>query len=237
MVGAEPSSPDRTNPMAWGCYPMVPWAGRVADGSFEFDGTTHQLPTTLPPHAIHGTAYVSTWSLMESSDTTLIMRLDLGDPWPLGGRVEQRAELGSDQLRLELEVTATESPMPAMAGWHPWFRRTIDGCEAPVDLGFGPASVWELDDRAIPTGALVEAPPPPWDHCFTDLASEPALRWGDELELRLSSNCTDWVIYTPDHAVCVEPQTAAPDSFNRTPDFLQPGESLLATFTIDWQVN
>ena len=26
------------DPMRWGCYPMVPWAGRVRDGRFELDG-------------------------------------------------------------------------------------------------------------------------------------------------------------------------------------------------------
>lgn len=228
LVEAEP------NPMGWGAYPMVPWAGRVADGRFDFAGTTHQLPITLMPHAIHGTGYVSSWTLDEATENTVSMHLDLVDPWPFGGRVEQRAHLNDGALRLELEVAALRVPMPAMAGWHPWFRRQIDGCASAVDLEFGPGKIWQLDDRAIPTGELIDAPPAPWDHCFAELEKDPVLRWGDELELRLTSNCSDWVIYTPDHAVCVEPQTSAPDSFNRSPDVIQPGESLLATFTIAW---
>lgn len=29
--------------IAWGCYPMVPWAGRVRDGRFRFEGREYQL--------------------------------------------------------------------------------------------------------------------------------------------------------------------------------------------------
>lgn len=232
--GAELLVEEEANPMGWGSYPMVPWAGRVADGRFDFGGVTHELPITLPPHAIHGTAYVSAWILDDATSNEATMHLDLIEPWPLGGRVEQRVRLSDSQLHLELEVTATTSSMPAMAGWHPWFRRKIEGCDESVDLAIGRAKVWELDDRAIPTGSLIDPPLRPWDHCFTELEAEPVLRWGNKLQVRLSSNCSQWVIYTPDHAVCVEPQTSAPDAFNRSPDVLQPGESLLATFSIDW---
>jgi len=51
----------RENPMAWGCYPMAPWAGRVRRGRFRFRDRTHALPITLPPHAIHGTTYTRPW--------------------------------------------------------------------------------------------------------------------------------------------------------------------------------
>ncbi len=234
IEGRELLVAEEPNPMGWGSYPMVPWAGRVADGRFTFDGVTHQLPITLEPHAIHGTGYLSPWELVEHSSSGVAMQLDLIEPWPLGGHVAQRAKLTDEQLHIELEVTATSAAMPAMAGWHPWFRREIEDCERPLDLRFGPAQVWEMDDRAIPTGALVDPPPSPWDHCFTNLEAEPVLRWGDTLELRLSSNCTEWMIYTPDHAVCVEPQTSAPNSFNRSPDVIEPGESLTATFSLRW---
>ena len=34
--------------LLWGCYPMVPWAGRVRDGRFGFDGEEYQLELDLP---------------------------------------------------------------------------------------------------------------------------------------------------------------------------------------------
>jgi SAM-dependent methyltransferase len=40
---------------------MVPWAGRVRRGGFQFEGVEHQLECDLPPHAIHGTCYRRPW--------------------------------------------------------------------------------------------------------------------------------------------------------------------------------
>jgi galactose mutarotase-like enzyme len=34
--------------------------------------------------------------------------------------------------------------------------------------------------------------------------------------------------------VCVEPQTAPPDVFNRTPTLVEPGHPLIATMTFTW---
>ena len=77
-------------------------------------------------------------------------------------------------------------------------------------------------------------PPGPWDDCFTELAHEPVLRWGD-FSLRLSSSADHWVVYDgPEHAICVEPQTGAPDAHNSAPDVLDTGEHQLTTFTLVW---
>lgn len=49
------------DPLRWGCYPMAPWAGRLCEGRFEYEGETFQMPLTLPPHAIHGTVHQRGW--------------------------------------------------------------------------------------------------------------------------------------------------------------------------------
>ena len=40
-----------SGPVAWGCYPMVPWAGRVRDGVLRWRGEEHRLPTDVSPAA------------------------------------------------------------------------------------------------------------------------------------------------------------------------------------------
>jgi aldose 1-epimerase len=229
--------------LQWGAYPMVPWAGRVADGRFPFAGATHQLPTNLPPHAAHGTGFVSSWSVLDHTGDRIDLAMDLTEPWPFGGRVTQRIELKPDSLRLAMTVTAGEVAMPAMVGWHPWFNRFVgrpDGVAAEAELQFHPGSMYELDRRAIPTGRLVDPPPRPWDNCFTGVANGaddgPALIWPGVAELRLSSSCDHWVVYDrPGHAICVEPQSAAPDVFNRDPTVLDPGDRLEAWFSLTWR--
>lgn len=233
--------PHGPQPIAWGLYPMAPWAGRIRGGRFTAGGVDHQLPLTLPPHAIHGTAYTSDrWRLVEPpSAGTAALAVDLGDPWPWPARVGQRFELAPDRLRLELTVTNCAAPgsvpMPASLGWHPWFRRRVGGADA--ELRFEAASMFELDADGIPTGRLVPPPPGPWDDCFTDLAGPPVVTWPGVVELTLVSGCSCWVVYDrPHHALCVEPQTDAPDAANRHPRCeLAPGEALAAWFEIRWR--
>lgn len=228
----------RSMALQWGSYPMVPWAGRVADGRFHFAGQLHELPTNLPPHSAHGVGFTSSWVVVDQSRSTVQLELELAKPWPFGGQVVQRFELGPESLLIELSVNAGEVAMPMMAGWHPWFNRFIggrDGSPVEAELRFGATSMYELDDRAIPTGRLVPPPAGPWDNCFTGVEQDPVLSWPGLVELRLSSSCDHWVVYDqPGHAVCVEPQSDAPDAFNRSPTVLAAGDRLDAWFRLDW---
>ncbi len=216
----------------WGSFPMVPYAGRVAGGRFSMEETEYTLPITKPPNAIHGTAWSQSWERI--SDTE--MQADLGSDWPLGGTVTQSVELTNDHLEVVLAVTADDRAMPAMVGWHPWFRRRLlqdPACSA--ELSFEAATMYQLDDVMIPTGQRVEPSAGPWDSCFTDVAEPLSVTWPGVVRLDLTSSCDHWVIYNrPDHAVCVEPQSDAPDAFNRTPTILEPGQSLSESFRLAW---
>ncbi len=233
--------------LRWGSYPMAPWAGRIRHGRFAFGGLDHQLPINHPPHAIHGTAFGTPWRLeadpLASDPTERVMVLDLGDPWPYPARLEQRASLHPDHLTVELRLVPCDEPMPAMLGWHPWFRRTIGGVDA--ELTFEAGAMVALDDELIPTGELVPVPPGPWDNPFLDVRSPPVIRWPGIGSLSLTSSCPCWVIYTePAHALCVEPQTAVPDVVNRPPGhrldasgpppIATPDQALTATMTLSW---
>ncbi len=216
--------------LMWGCYPMVPWVGRVDRGIFEFDGRSHQMPINLPPHSIHGTGLTNEWT--EEAPGTL--RLDLSDPWPFGGVARTHAELHSDSLTITISVTAGHQAMPAVVGWHPVFRKHIGSASAA--LTFEPRRMWLRDSDGIPTGDHVSVPPGPWDDCFVGVSSNPSISWGDDLAVTLESATDTWVVYdeTP-YAICVEPQTGPANAFNH-PDclVLQPGETLALPFTIRW---
>jgi aldose 1-epimerase len=134
---------------------------------------------------------------------------------------------------LELTVEADHA-MPAMVGWHPWFRRRLD-LGPPVALEFVAEAMLVRDDDGIPTGATVPPPPGPWDDCFTGVGQPIVMAWGDELSLELRSSCSHWVAYTePDHAACVEPQSGPPDAFNQAPQIVEPGAALTHWFEVRW---
>lgn len=228
-------------PIAWGSFPMVPFAGRVRDGWFEFRGRRRELPTDMPPHAIHGTVLDRRWEALDDHTITT----ELGPSWPFAGRAVQRFELEAGRFTSRLELHADE-PMPASIGWHPWFRRrppraASGGIQSPepgpLELEFEAGAMFRRDASGIATSELVVPPPPgPWDDCFTDLRRPPVLRWTGFLELTIDSDCPMWVVYTvPVDALCVEPQSAPPDALNTGPTLVEPGRPLIAEMVWTWR--
>lgn len=218
------------SPIEWGLYPMAPYAGRVRNGRFEFDGQTYELPRILGAHAIHGTVYLQEWE--QDNESTFVTTLD--PPWPFPGFVRQEVHLGDGFLRLRLEVHATEGPMPASCGWHPWFRRAIDN--SPLQLDFRPEYMLPRDAEGIVVQEEAEVPEGPWDDCFGGITAPPVLKWPGFLELTMTSDCNWWVAYDErDYAVCVEPQTAPPDALNNAPPTARPGNPLVANARLQWR--
>jgi aldose 1-epimerase len=231
-------------PLAWGCYPMVPWAGRLRDGILRWDGAEHRFPVDLlPPHAIHGTLLETAWTVVEAGSDVATLAADLVAPWPFGGRAVQRLRLEPNRLNVELQVEAGERPMPAIVGWHPWFPRVLrDGAGEPVgdpvvvDLAAGGMLVRGAD--GLPTGEVARPiPPGPWDDSFVELAGPPGVHWPGVLELRVESECPFWVVFNErEEGVCVEPQTGPPDGLNTGPHaVVQPGRPLTASMSITWR--
>lgn len=216
------------DPLLWGSYPMVPYAGRIRHGRFEWEGRTVRLPVNLEPHAIHGSGFVSTWDVLDEGRDHVELQTSLS--WSLGGRAHQHLQLTPDALVCVLTVTADSDPMPVTLGWHPWFRKPLS-----ADLRF--ARMYAKDDEGIPTGELVEPRPQPWDDCFVEPLGPLVMQVTPMVAVTVSSDCDHWVVYTaPEHATCVEPQSGPPDAANRgTATVLQPGDMLQRTMTIAWQ--
>jgi aldose 1-epimerase len=216
--------------LRWGSYPMVPWAGRLRDGRFTFDGTSYAVPANLGPHAIHGTAFTAPWEVLDVG----VDHVELGCPltWALGGTAHQHLQLGPDGLVCVLSAMAGGQAMPATLGWHPWFVK-------PVHDRLSFDSMYLRDDDYVPTGLLVTPPERPWDDCFVGAHHPLQLDVpgnGGSVRVTVSSDCDHWVVYDqPEHATCVEPQSGPPDAFNiGGATRLEPGEMLQRTMTLRW---
>ncbi len=225
-------------PIRWGCYPMVPFPGRIRDGRFTFRGHAIQLPTNLPPHAIHGTVFERPWTVVGPDRLTI----DLGPDWPFAGRVEQSFQLRPGGLTVELALEADEA-MPGAVGWHPWFRRVLTGTpdrplppSPPIELQFEAERMYVRGKDGLPTGAVAAPGPHPWDDCFIDLKADPRVGWPGVLALELRSSADHWVVYDESaDGICVEPQTAPPDFPNIAPRTVEPGTPLRATMDWGWR--
>ncbi|WP_414610559.1 aldose epimerase [Stenotrophomonas pavanii] len=228
LVDAQQAGPAA---IAWGCYPMVPWAGRIRRGQFRFDGAPHALPLNFGGHAIHGVGFTRPWQVerMEAATATLSLALPCDRYWPFGGVATQEVALQPQRLQLRLSVQAGERAMPAVLGWHPWFLK-------PERLLFSPRAMYPRDGEGIATLPCVSPAHGPWDDCFIADSCITLLRGGQRLRLR--SDHDHWVVYDgASHATCVEPQSGPPDGFTLAPHRLEPGQRLALTFELAWSVD
>lgn len=231
----------------WGCVPGIPWAGPVANARIEDLGL--DLQATAGPHALHGVAYDQPWSVDRSAGNAVELLCPLPrDRWPLGGLAAQRITLTRGSLGLEIQVQAGADPMPVAVGWRPWFRRPDKG---DMVLVVDSTAVLETIDGLIPTGDVAKVTRKldlargaklgrrRLDHAYVDVAEPVTIRWPDlALTMELPSRDATVVVSTPDHGVCVEPQTAWPDPFARSERsgvvHLGPGEIFSAGTRWTW---
>ena len=214
--------------MGWGSFPMTPWAGRVRDGRFRFDGANYRLPINLPPHAIHGTTFIAEWEVLDAGRDHCELQVALD--WPFGGTAHQHIHLHERGLNCLLTVYANALPMPAVVGWHPCFVKPIS-----ADLEFTQMYRRDLDHMAVPV--LIDPVPHPWDDCFTGPLAPLRLHYPG-MTLTVSSDCDHWVVFDElADALCVEPQSGPPDAFNiGGAARLEPGDLLQRRMSFQWAV-
>jgi aldose 1-epimerase len=210
-------------PIYWGCYAMVPWAGRLANGRIPTADGEVRLQPNLPPSAIHGLGFDKEWMIVEQSEAAVTMKCALrGHGWPFGGEARQVVRLEPDALALELELADYTRAGPAGLGWHPWFLRPAAGDMA---VRLDASEVLVLDADNVPTGKvrrvaeaedLRQGPPLAdrrLDHVYVGARGPAILRWPDlELAMESDKSLTTVVVHTPPEGICVEPQTMWPNA-------------------------
>lgn len=239
----------------WGCYPMVPWAGRLSNGRIPTNHGEVRLEPNLPPSAIHGLGFDKSWEIVERSESAVTMMCELrGLGWPFGGRALQTLRLEVGRLELELEVGGYTKAGPAGLGWHPWFTRPPRG---DVELCVDASEVLVLDADQVPTGEVRRVTPSEdlrsgpslgdrrLDHVYIRTKGPVLVRWPDlELRIECDTSLQTVVVHTPAEGICVEPQTMWPNApllaaagvsgtGLRT---LEPGDSLSASERWTWRV-
>jgi aldose 1-epimerase len=239
----------------WGCYPMVPWAGRLLHGRIPTSDGEVRLVPNLGPSAIHGLGFDKSWDIIERSETAVTMMCELrGLGWPFGGRALQTLTLRPKSLELGLEVGGYAKAGPVGIGWHPWFTRPPSG---DLDLRVDASEVLVLDANGVPTGEVRRVSPSEdlrsgprlgdrrLDHVYVRTKGPAILRWPDlELRIAFDRSLQTVVVHTPPEGVCVEPQTMWPNApllaaagvRDTGLRMLEPGETFSASEEWIWKV-
>ncbi len=224
------------HPFGWGSYVMAPFAGRIRGGRFSWEGEDYELPLNFfGQHAIHGTTTDTPWTHLSGGAEWAMIGTRLGAPWPFGGSVTHLMHLSAWSLTQTITIAAGNSDMPASLGWHPWFRRRLErGHGLEMDADTGAAQMLIRDDEYIPSGKLVPVPPRPWDDCFVGMG-DVSLRWPGALRLDVEHDCSHVVLFDPEHAICVEPQSGPPNGVNLDPAGARLAAGSVLEHTVTWR--
>lgn len=229
------------HPVEFGMYPMAPWAGRLRDNriteaqrtTWGITGSGDYTPlVSYPPWAIHGTCHLAPVDSWDSTEGTVTMRQRIPD-WPASLVTEWRI----DGLRAESRLTVeADEPTPALLGWHPWFRSTIDREQA----------TWSLTgELAVREGAFATGEWVPWvdgsrrvDEAFHVPDRRVTVTWG-ERALTIRNSDPWFVIFDErEEAFCIEPQDGPPNVFDTPlrgdPPVARPGAPRTMTTTWEW---
>lgn len=217
----------------YGCFPMVPWVGRLGNATLVFEGESYALPMNKPPHALHGMSCFSAWQIIETSPTHAIFSMELDSPWPWKGSVTQTIKLDADTLIVSLIIYSNGDKFPAAAGWHPWFSKWIGNTEyvkkAPIGCADDELQVcfnadWqeEAGDNELLTGKRIAIQSGPWDDCFGfNGGMSASLCWPEKVCLDMSSEGNYMVVFNKQQdATCVEPLTGIPNGVNIRADYV-----------------
>ncbi len=241
-----------------GSFIMAPWVNRIRDGRLVTPDGTHRMPIDAPPHAIHGLVRDQSWIIKEQTDSAIELEIALSEPWPYAGRLEYSISLNGQSLVQTMRLIAASDEtraFPGSVGWHPWFNVTLgsDPVVAKADI----SAHWELTNMGTATGKLSITDVTtrlrngtPFavrevDGCFLRNPNGTAVLSWPELTFTISGSeeITHLMFFSPEHALCVEPQTCTIDAaqlaergIENTGHVLVDRENpLVATTTWSWE--
>ncbi|WP_241242042.1 aldose 1-epimerase [Sphingobium algorifonticola] len=221
-----------TDPLEMACFPLVPYANRIAHGQFRFDGQNYRLPRNFGahPHSLHGVGWTSHWSVEAATANCATLVHDHAGTadWPWAYRAVQIIRIYADSLAMTLSVrNCAGTPAPAGLGFHPYFTAS-----KAMRLRFTAAGLWQsaapdwlpLDhDRADALGNWSDGAPATGttliDNCYSGWSGIATLDDDNEQSVSLTAEGATWLhLYRPPdaHFVCLEPVSHMPDAINRT---------------------
>jgi aldose 1-epimerase len=197
-----------------GMYPMAPWAGRIRGNEVRLPGASHRFTENFAPWAIHGLVLDEPFDVIDHQANRLVLERQFGAAWPFDGGVRSSWALGDSGLETTLEIYSSAGEFPAVAGWHPWFLRSVSDSIGEWSTDCSEILVRGAD--ALPTGtrAGFDAARGPFDDALTG-GTRIRVQWPGALILDIENSHPWYVVYdATDDFICIEPQTGPPDGLS-----------------------
>lgn len=139
---------------------LFPFANRIEDGTYTFEGETYQIPCNEPEknNAIHGLLYTRTFEVYEqkifSSAAIITLRYQhdgtsQGFPFPFDFYITYTFAETELNVKMKVVNTGTKT-FPFTIGWHPYFN-SENLYESTIDFN-GEEEYTTTDDRSLTNG-------------------------------------------------------------------------------------
>jgi aldose 1-epimerase len=230
-----PTGPEARDVLQAACFPLVPFANRIAEGRMRFRGREIVLPPdpAARPHAHHGHGWRRPWRVVEKTDVLATLEYrHVPDEWPWAYVATQSIALVDGGAQIELSVTnRSDEHMPAGLGLHPYFVR------GEADTILVRARRMVVNDRdGIPRG---EEPITPGEKFLDTIDGMDNLLLDRSGQVHLSSagvrchlearGAVGFHVYIPndENFFCVEPVSHRPNAFSKSGErhAIKPGDT------------
>lgn len=229
---------------------LFPFANRIEDGQYYFNGQDHQLPINAVEenNSIHGLVYDKNFTVGKriSGDDYALLKLryqtkgQAGYPFAHQIEITYRLEAGNNFSCTTKIINDDQQEIPISQGWHPYFQFPNVSIDQ-VELQCSAKTILELDSRNLPTGKTSnyssfnnpkKIGATEFDSCFYLGAEEKIVTTtlndqvnGIKVELwqKMGEKKYNYLqIYTPPHrnSIAIEPMTSAANSFNSKIDLI-----------------
>jgi galactose mutarotase-like enzyme len=136
---------------------LIPWPNRLEDGTYEFDGRSHQLPVNEPDKgdAIHGLVREEVWTVFEQAADRVLVGHELtprpGYPFALTLRIEYA--LSEHGLTVRTSATNVgNDACPYGSGQHPYLTLGTPVVDSLILAAPG-RTVLRHDERGLPVAS------------------------------------------------------------------------------------
>jgi aldose 1-epimerase len=204
------------------------------------DGVRYEVECDTSGAAQHGVIAECEWRIVDDIQAEEILTLStpfgprLTGRWPFVGHAVQSFVLDDSALKMRLEIHSSYGRMPAIAGYHPWFRRELYS-GALTSIEFTPTRRLVAAVRGLV--ASEDLGERRWDDLFVELTQSPRISWPDGPMLTLESDVVVWAHFERmPVAFCIEPGTGTNDGLETEwAKVVVPDDPLTLNFTIHFR--
>mgnify|MGYP001160621068 FL=1 len=230
---------------------LFPFANRIKDGTYQFDGKMYQFPINESGNnnALHGLVYNKTFQVVEqhTTETSASIKLQYietkesaGFPYTYTFQVEYI--LSNEALNIHVEVKNTDTkPFPFTVGWHPYFA-SKDLYNSTLNFDSDKKLVFDVrcitqETAHIKNEGVFEVKDKQLDDCFILNTNQTQFNTPEYKLLISATSAENFLqIYTPPkkNTIAIEPTTGVSNSFNNKMGLqtLKPN----TVYTVSWEV-